>query len=214
MDPSVETNTSSSYNGALEDIQELINSLREQVPAGRLSSSQIQKLISDLPRLEEKKVIELGERDNFCPICFTPYLTILTEEEMALALDSPAHPPEELGVTKLSQPWQCGHMFCRRDISKWIYGGHDSCPMCRRLLIEGQAGEEPTEEDRQEEAEYARTYSTFARQMLEMQRRLVEESISFPQGMFAEFAARAGDGSVDTNTYSRDDRSEYSSMYS
>ena len=44
-----------------------------------------------------------------------PYLTILTEEEMALAMDSPAHPSEELGVTKLSQPWQCGHLFCRRE---------------------------------------------------------------------------------------------------
>lgn len=33
---------------------------------------------------------------------------------MALALDSPAHPVEELGVTKLAQ---CGHLFCIKELS-------------------------------------------------------------------------------------------------
>jgi hypothetical protein len=83
----------------------------------------------------------LAPSDSSCSICFTPYLTILTEEEMALAMDSPAHPAEELGVTKLSHSWQCGHLFCRREwvlplelsnlvdltgtysITKWITGG-------------------------------------------------------------------------------------------
>lgn len=60
-------------------------------------------------------IMILKPPDSSCSICFTPYLTILTEEEMALAMDSPAHAAEELGVTKLSQPWQCGHLFCRRE---------------------------------------------------------------------------------------------------
>lgn len=42
-----------------------------------------------------------------------PYLTLLTEEEMALALDTPAHPVEELGVTRLVDT--CGHIFCRKE---------------------------------------------------------------------------------------------------
>uniref|UniRef100_A0A8H7Y1X7 RING-type domain-containing protein n=1 Tax=Psilocybe cubensis TaxID=181762 RepID=A0A8H7Y1X7_PSICU len=53
--------------------------------------------------------------DSSCPICMTPYLAILAEEETAHAMDSPAHPVEELGVTKLDRPWQCGHIFCRRE---------------------------------------------------------------------------------------------------
>jgi hypothetical protein len=53
--------------------------------------------------------------DSLCPICLTPYDVILSEEEMALAMDSPAHPIEELGIAKLAQSWQCGHIFCRRE---------------------------------------------------------------------------------------------------
>ncbi|KAJ7276362.1 hypothetical protein B0H12DRAFT_1065967 [Mycena haematopus] len=45
------------------------------------------------------------------------------------------HPDDELGVTKLAATWQCGHVFCRRDISKWIRDGHGSCPMCRSTLV-------------------------------------------------------------------------------
>lgn len=42
-------------------------------------------------------------------------MTIVTEEEMALAMDSPAHAIEELGVTRLSAT--CGHLFCRKELS-------------------------------------------------------------------------------------------------
>ena len=53
--------------------------------------------------------------DSLCPICLTPYSVILSEEEVALVMDSPAHPIEELGIAKLAQSWQCGHLFCRRE---------------------------------------------------------------------------------------------------
>ncbi|KAK7470695.1 hypothetical protein VKT23_002117 [Stygiomarasmius scandens] len=69
-------------------------------------------------------------------------------------MDSPAHPVEELGVTRLSQAWQCGHIFCRRDISRWIHEGHDSCPTCRRNLIkpEDESAEASTAEPETEDA--------------------------------------------------------------
>ena len=48
----------------------------------------------------------------------------LAEEEMAQAMDSPAQPAEELGVTRLIDT--CGHIFCRKEYSYpklffWIY---------------------------------------------------------------------------------------------
>lgn len=45
-------------------------------------------------------------------------MALVAEEEIAIAMDSPAHPVEELGVTRLAQPWQCGHLFCRRELSR------------------------------------------------------------------------------------------------
>lgn len=52
--------------------------------------------------------------DSSCPICLNSLLTIVTEEEMALAMDSPATPVQSLGVTKLET---CGHIFCRKELS-------------------------------------------------------------------------------------------------
>ncbi|THV08601.1 hypothetical protein K435DRAFT_17260 [Dendrothele bispora CBS 962.96] len=135
------------------DSPELRNRIREMVLARlesldlgqtsrQLSPQEMQKIISELPRIGESQLKALGHEDSVCPICFTSLLALLVEEETAQAMDSPAHPIEELGVTRLSQPWQCGHIFCRRDISRWIHEGHDSCPTCRRRLIK-QEDESP-----------------------------------------------------------------------
>ena len=51
--------------------------------------------------------------ESTCPICFVPFSTILAEHETAAAMESPAHPIEELGITKLSKT--CGHIFCRKE---------------------------------------------------------------------------------------------------
>jgi hypothetical protein len=48
-----------------------------------------------------------------CPICFTPLLAILAEEEMAQAMDSPAYAAGDLGVTRIAKT--CGHIFCRKE---------------------------------------------------------------------------------------------------
>ncbi|KAJ7498964.1 hypothetical protein FB451DRAFT_1203679 [Mycena latifolia] len=137
----------------LEALRERISQIvsetiaRGEEPANQLSPDESRKLVSGLPRLTEEQVRNLGHHDSLCPICFTPFAAILAEEETALAMDSPAYPTDELGVTKLAETWQCGHLFCRRDISKWIHGGHGSCPMCRRSLAESHSGDpvqEPT----------------------------------------------------------------------
>ncbi|KAG5717169.1 hypothetical protein E4T56_gene10328 [Termitomyces sp. T112] len=125
---------------SLDEIREHIEILRDQIMAGlppnQLSHAQVQDLLNGLPRVTEQELSDLGHKDSSCPICITPYLAIIAEEEVALVMDSPAHPVEELGITRLSKPWQCGHIFCRRDISKWITEAHDSCPMCRQLLVQ------------------------------------------------------------------------------
>jgi len=119
----------------MNNLHLIFEQLETLQPVGRLLPLQIQDLLENLPRLTEKELVSSGHRDSLCPICLTPYLALLAEEESALAMESPAHPVEELGVTKLSQSWQCGHLFCRRDISRWIQTGKDSCPICRRVMV-------------------------------------------------------------------------------
>lgn len=122
--------------------------------SGALEQQQIQDLLNSLPRLKEEDLIKLGHgnKDATCPVCITPLPAIIAEEEMAQVMESPAHAFEEMGVTRLwigsrEEGGQgCGHIFCRRCISKWIGGGHDSCPMCRRLLIWSSSDSSTTSE--------------------------------------------------------------------
>ncbi|KAI6003960.1 hypothetical protein EDD15DRAFT_2221594, partial [Pisolithus albus] len=58
-----------------------------------------------------------GGSDAACPICFNAFVAVLAEEETARAMDSPAHPVEELGVTRLQKT--CGHLFCRKELSEF-----------------------------------------------------------------------------------------------
>ena len=100
----------------------------------------LKKLVSELPSMSEQELAAVGELgtsatphllnpperlrfpwyppsaasiDSVCPICFIPFTAILAEHEMAAAMESPAHPIEELGITKLSKT--CGHIFCRKE---------------------------------------------------------------------------------------------------
>jgi len=127
---------------AVEELRSLIEQWTNNVPGGQLTLAQIETALGDLQRVDETNIVELGDSDSLCPICLTPYHVILLEEELALAMNSPAHPIEELGISKLAQSWQCGHLFCRRDITKWITSGHDSCPLCRRQLLQEQRSSE------------------------------------------------------------------------
>ena len=107
--------------------QDFLNQIRNMVNAS-------QGVISVLPKLSEKQVEDAGHSDSNCPVCLTPFRTLLAEEEMALAMESPAHAVEDLGVTRLAEQWQCGHYFCRRDISRWIREGNRTCPICRKAM--------------------------------------------------------------------------------
>lgn len=53
-----------------------------------------------------------------CPVCFVPFLAVLAEEEMAHAMDSPAHASADLGVTRIAGT--CGHLFCRKELSSLL----------------------------------------------------------------------------------------------
>jgi len=94
------------------------------------------ELLADLRSLDDADLAALGKQTESCPVCRVPFAAIVAEEEHAQALNTPAHPSESLGVTKLSKPWQCGHIFCRKDITKWIRDGNDSCPLCRKSLLD------------------------------------------------------------------------------
>ncbi|KAF7301628.1 MFS sugar [Mycena indigotica] len=130
LDSLLQVNDSHQLRERVSQLVSEVLSRAEDPSANQLSYEQRLELISALPRLSEQQIHDAGQTDSFCPICYTPFPALLAEEETALAIDSPAHPADELGVTKLGQSWQCGHFFCRKDISKWIHGGHGSCPMC------------------------------------------------------------------------------------
>ncbi|KAF8165383.1 hypothetical protein B0H34DRAFT_688988 [Crassisporium funariophilum] len=206
-------------------LQDLLDTLRlfaeeleHNVPGGTLSQPQIKKLLGDLQRLEEKDILDLGQTDPLCPICFTPYLAILAEEEVALAMDSPAHPIEELGVTKLAQTWQCGHIFCRRDISKWIASGHDSCPMCRRLLVQDNAPQEYSAEElaaTQARLEgYARMTDYIQGQTRAMRRYAQENNIIIPEDLALMGNISSTPQNPEETNLDESDRQQFSGMYS
>lgn len=91
---------------------------QEDSPLGRFrlpTDKRTQELIASLPKISETELKDLGHSESVCPICLNTFLAILAEEETALVMDSPAHPVEELGVTRLHET--CGHMFCRRELS-------------------------------------------------------------------------------------------------
>ncbi|TEB30239.1 hypothetical protein FA13DRAFT_1814876 [Coprinellus micaceus] len=91
--------------------------------------------LDGLAKIDEKRLKSLGKQDESCPVCMQSFLAVLAEEEMAEAMESPTHSQNELGVNQLDKPHQCGHIFCRRDIVKWISEGKDTCPICRKNLL-------------------------------------------------------------------------------
>ncbi|KAI0648076.1 hypothetical protein C8Q79DRAFT_925079 [Trametes meyenii] len=107
--------------------------LMNMLERARQREARLDEFAASLPKLTEDDLVSLGQSDSTCPICLTSLLALLAEEEMAQAMDTPAHPVEELGVTRLTQT--CGHIFCRKDIRGWLYQGNKTCPTCRRPFI-------------------------------------------------------------------------------
>ncbi|KAF9495694.1 hypothetical protein BDN71DRAFT_824329 [Pleurotus eryngii] len=110
---------------------------------GNALSEAMTDAVKGLPTLNESQIISFGHKDSVCGICLNTFLAILAEQEMAEAMDSPTYAVEELGVTRLSQEWQCGHFFCRKDITKWIQEG--TCPTCRHPIAKPGTDEAETE---------------------------------------------------------------------
>ncbi|KAG7449322.1 uncharacterized protein BT62DRAFT_677601 [Guyanagaster necrorhizus] len=206
------TEESDLYNEFRERIREAILRRLEALSSEghQLSQSQIQDLVYNLPRLTEKQVTDLGHKDSMCPICLTPFSTLLAEEEMAIAMDSPALPIEELGVARLSQEWQCGHLFCRRDITRWIQDSHDSCPMCRQALMRRSEGESPPPPFPGPLQDGVNGLNVDPDHLPpEIQELLVHMNARGPSGSFVPMFIPPSNTDV-----GRDDRDEYAGMYS
>ncbi|KAG1755742.1 hypothetical protein EDB19DRAFT_1662778 [Suillus lakei] len=128
-----------------------LRAMLEQQSLGRPrlpSHKRTQELITSLPKISETELKDLGHSESVCPICLNTFLAILAEEEVALVMDSPAHPVEELGVTRLQET--CGHLFCRRDITKWIRDSRESCPTCRRPFLTAAAAADGDQRETEE----------------------------------------------------------------
>jgi len=109
----------------------------------------------------------------------------------------------------------CGHLFCRRCLSKWIGGGHDTCPACRHALLPEGTAEAAASVNTEEEA----ALRQFQEQMRSMRAVLESTSAQNPdferqfsqmfgaQGMFGRSQAGA-------SSQRDDDRSDFSGMYS
>ncbi|KII94831.1 hypothetical protein PLICRDRAFT_193474 [Plicaturopsis crispa FD-325 SS-3] len=209
-----------------EEIRDTLRSLAAELlntPAtNELSPSDITRVMKDLPTLSEDDIIRLGHRDAVCPICFNTLLAVLAEEEMALAMESPAHAVEDLGVTRLHNT--CGHIFCRRDISKWIRGAHASCPMCRRPLIDPPSSppaaasspgiaSPPEPRTIEEEIDEAQGHATALTDVLDLLQ-TIEDAITHATDTANRALEERETQSQSELEAEQEDRSEYSGMYS
>ncbi|KAH9891627.1 hypothetical protein C8Q73DRAFT_700071 [Cubamyces lactineus] len=172
-----------------------------------------------LPRLTESQLAALGQSDSTCPICLTSLSALLAEEETAIAMDSPAHPIEQLGVTRLAET--CGHIFCRKDIREWLFQGNTTCPTCRRPFVDfPQEQSDETTERANEQIVRDRVYGSS-----EVDIGLLEDILSIAAMVQREEQASQDEADREdrlTQTpHNRrsgaddgDDRNEFSSMYS
>jgi len=110
--------------------------LHKHLSINNLSSRERREFIDALPTLAELDIVTLKLQgiifysirhhrrsdsgpafrafiDESCPICYNTFMSSIAEEEMAVAMDSPAVASQHLGVTRLSGT--CGHAFCRKE---------------------------------------------------------------------------------------------------
>jgi hypothetical protein len=214
-------------SGEAVDLLDLILGGQTGPMSGRLGRKETQELLDSFPRLSEGDLIKL-DKDTTCPVCITPLSAIIAEEEMALAMDSPAHAFEKMGVTKLwiesREEGQrgCGHLFCRRCISKWIGGGHDSCPTCRYLLIPHPADSDSASANPADVDDALRLLQHQMQELREL--RALLEGNNHPSSDENGQGGRQGERQLrdflpgmfgeEERAAREDDRSEYAGMYS
>jgi len=146
-------------------------------------------------------------RDSRCPICQETFLSCIALEEMADVMETPAMSLYDHGVTKLPQ---CGHIFCRKDLSKWIISAKkDTCPTCRTpiALSESQSNSSTTPSN-----SAGHPFPVVSDGFIEIPGlgRQTEADL------IAQFTAHLNgeSGNLGDSPYQHDDRSEYAGMYS
>ncbi|RPD62408.1 hypothetical protein L226DRAFT_611018 [Lentinus tigrinus ALCF2SS1-7] len=201
-------------NAARSDLINMVEEMRQR-------SSQLDDFASALPKVTESQLAALGQSDGTCPICLTSLLAILAEEETAIAMDSPAHPIEELGVTRLAHT--CGHIFCRKDIRGWLYQGHTTCPTCRTPFIAVPEGSEPRLGAPAFEVPDAASFGTFLDNEAARALHTIIQESSRPGGNQSGPSGTQGDAPSrreeeeeyeEAHFEYNDDRSEFAGMYS
>jgi len=170
----------------------------------RLSSQQIRQVTDSLPKLSEVDLERIGQLESMCPICMNLHRVSIAEEEHAQAMDSPALPIDDMGVTQLKET--CGHIFCRKDILTWVRGGHPSCPLCRTSFIKSSTPNHDTDGQQVSDDEFNEAMS----RIMDAYREERQSTHSIPSTV-----------PVGTNPFQipeleepEEDRHEYSSMYS
>ncbi|KAJ3811231.1 hypothetical protein EV368DRAFT_64311 [Lentinula lateritia] len=161
-----------------DDIRERILGYLSGQGLGQLSHEEMDKIISKLPRLDEKQIIALGHE----------------------------------GKTIQNNP----HSPCI--ISRWVKEGHDSCPTCRRPLLE-RIGDADTSANSTSTspAENAYDPSQLADILQHLQGFGIDSFPAFPetQSDASEFFAFLSRPDAHLRrTLHNDDRNEYSAMYS
>ncbi|RXW25282.1 hypothetical protein EST38_g565 [Candolleomyces aberdarensis] len=96
----------------------------------------LEDIVRGLPTVTKDEV----EPEDVCGICLLPFEALLHEEEAeskrreegSKREDEEEDKELQLGLTKV----ECGHVFCRKDLTEWIKGFHGSCPACRHVFID------------------------------------------------------------------------------
>ncbi|KZP32896.1 hypothetical protein FIBSPDRAFT_943868 [Athelia psychrophila] len=214
------------------DLMDLLMGGIDIPTSGALSHQQIQELSNSLPRLTEQDLVKLGHGGRHSDMVHLRAAHAQSPQAMTPhAMDSPAHAFEEMGVTRV---WfadrdegkrGCGHVFCRRCLSKWIGGGHDTCPSCRHALLPestpNAAAASPANATSASpsNAEEEAALRQFQEQMRSLRTVLESTSAQNPdfERQFSQmFGAQGvfGRPQAGTSAARDDDRSDFSGMYS
>jgi len=177
------------------DILSFLEHLSDPNPQERNS------FIDSLPKLREQEFTSSEHRDDKCPICQETFLSCIALEEMADAMETPAMSLYDYGVTRLPK---CGHVFCRRDLSKWIIRAKkDTCPTCRTPI---GLPELPTESP----SATGHPFPTLDGDFVDIPGLGRQRQAD----LIAQLAAHFSGGNSGDSPYQHDDRSEFAGMYS
>jgi len=88
----------------------------------------INALVESLPVLASEDILDI---EDSCPICLMSFSSLVSDANIGE------------GVTKLVA---CNHIFCRKDLTRWILSLHGNCPTCRHKFLDVQLPSESDDE--------------------------------------------------------------------